>query len=261
MMTAVIEAAKVMSQSSSPQALTPFMDRIAALESQLRTQESEMLRGQLTEIRGELRAMKEAPKSNITLADGTSVEDIIGKVVDRLADKAEPSPWLDVVKSALPAMLPLLNGIAQRMMQPAPPPQQFPMPPAQYQAGAQPQQQAQLPAPAQPQQAAPQSAAPGVWTTGHAGLDNLLMNIQIPLADCLRDGESGATFAEDFIAAQGIDTHTMLAATGVESITNILYSYPPFVPILKPMPREKVVQFVTEFVAYKPETQAAGGAA
>lgn len=253
MMTAVIEAAKVMSQSNNPQSLTPFMDRIAALESQLRTQESEMLRSQLSEIKDQLRTLKEAPQSNITLADGTSVESIINKVVDRLADKPEDNPWLDIVKSAMPAVLPLLGGIAQRFLAPPQPPPAFPMPPATYQAGAppQPQQQAQLPAPAQPRQAPPQPQAGGAYTTGNPQLDALLMAVVIPLADCLRDGETGGVFAEDFIESQGIETHTMLSQVGVDPIANIIANYPPLAGVMKKVPRDKLMQFVTEFVQYK----------
>ncbi len=260
MVNAVIGMAQVLTQKGDTNAeLRPLMDEISKLREESRATEREFFRTQLTEIKDQLRAAKETPQSNITLPDGTSVESIINKVVDRLSDKPEISPWLDVVKSAIPFVGPALNAFAARLMQPAPQPPQFPMPPVTYQAGAQPPQPAQLPAPAQPQQAAPQTG--GSYTTGNPQLDTLLMAVVIPLADCLRDGETGAVFAEEFVETQGIEVHAMLSQVGVEPIANIIAAYPPLAGVMKKITREKLLRFVQEFCEYKPAEVPSGGAA
>jgi hypothetical protein len=255
MMSAVIEAAKVLNQSNSPQALTPFMDRIASLEEKLRATESEMLRGQLTDIRDQLRALKEAPPpSNVLLPDGSNLDAVVRKAVEKAVDDglgADNTWWVEPLKALIPvAMPPLMFGL-QRLFTPTPPPQ-VPMPPPNYQAGATVQQQPQLPpVPQQAPQAQPQAS--GAYTTGNPQLDALLMMIQVPLADMLRDGDSGKDFAEFFIPEYGLDIHTQLASGGVEPIVSILYAYPPLTAILKPLARERVVKFITEFVNFKPE--------
>jgi len=260
MMSAVIEAAKVLNQSNSPQALTPFMDRIASLEEKLRATEAEMLRGQLTEIKDQLRALKETPPpSNVLLPDGSNLDSIIQRAVEKLMDKPEDNPWIDIVKQAMPVALPLLGGIVQRMMMPptaAAPASNFPMPPQNFQPGVT-QPQAQLPAPTPQPQPVAQPQAAGAFTTGNPQLDYLLMAITVPLADALRDGDSGDMFAEYFITEYGFDIHTQLASSGTDAVVGVLYSYPPLASTLKPLARERVTKFVDEFVKFTPTSEPA----
>lgn len=244
--------------------LKPLMEEITKLREESRATERAMWQSQLADIKDRLQA-KENPSPNVITSDGASLEGIVQRVVEKFMDKPEPNPWLDVVKDAMPFVGPALNAFAARLMMPATPvaqPPHFPMPPATYQAGA--PQQAQLPAPAQPQQQPTAAQQPpqqgGAYTTGNGPLDHLLMMIQVPLADHLRDGDSGTLFAEFFITDFGIDTHTQLATFGADAITNILYSYPPLGPILKPLKRDAVVKFVKEFVEFRPQADSAGGA-
>lgn len=263
MMNAVIEAAKTLNQSNSPSALAPFMDRISGLEEKLRTQESEMLRGQLTEIKDQLRALKETPPpSNVLLPDGSNLDSIVKKAVEKavengLGGESDNSWWVDPLKQVAPFAIPaIMTGLAQMFM-PKPaaaPASSFPMPPQNFQAGGVTQPQAQLPPPAQPQpQPVPQPQQQGAsYTTGNPQLDMLLMMIQVPLADHLRDDATGAEFAEYFIENYSFDIHTQLASSGTDAVVGVLYSYPPLAPILKPLARERVVKFVDDFVKFKP---------
>lgn len=79
------------------------------------------------------------------------------------------------------------------------------------------------------------------------------MQVTVPLVDALRDGDSGEQFAEFFVAEYGFDIFTQLAASGVDPIVGILYSYPPLTSTLKPIPRDRVTRFITEFTAFKPQ--------
>lgn len=237
----------------------PLLERISALEKEVRDKEAAMLNEKLNGITAELRALKETPPpSNVLLPDGSSLNAIVEKAVAKAVEsglgESDNSWWVDPLKQLMPIAIPAL---LRSFLQPAtPPPQSFPMPPATYQAGAQQQQQAQLPAPTQQQptqQAQPQT---GAYTTGNPQLDGLLMAITVSLADYLRDGASGSEFAAEFIEMQGIDIHTMLAQqVGVDTITNILATYPPLSGVMKKVTKEKLNQFVTEFVQYKEPAQ------
>lgn len=253
MMRQVVATAQLLVQKDGNADIKPLMDQIDKLREESRATEREMWRSQLTEVKDQLRALKETPQSsNVVLPDGSNLESVIQKIVERVVDKPEDSPWLDIVKQALPVALPLLGGILQRITAPTPT-QPFPMPPASFQAGATvTQPQAQLPAP-QPQQQPAQPQASAAYTSGNPALDGLLMQVTVPLADALRDGDSGEQFAEFFVTEYGFDIFTQLAASGVDPIVGILYSYPPLTSTLKPMPRDRVTKFISEFTAFKPQ--------
>jgi hypothetical protein len=265
MMRQVVATAQLLVQKDGNADIKPLMDEIKTLREESRATEREMWRTQLTEIKEQLRAVKEAPQPgpNVLLPDGSNLNSIVEKAVAKAVEsglgESDHSWWVDPLKQLMPVAVPAL---LQALLRPAQTPT-FPIPPPTFQAGAQMQMQpqpAQLPAP-QPQQAQPQ--ANGAYTTGNPQLDMLLMMIQVPLADHLRDDASGAEFAEFFIENFSFDIHTQLASSGADAITGILYGYPPLAPILKPLARERVVKFVKEFVDFKPPAPEApaGGAA
>jgi hypothetical protein len=268
MVRQVIGMAQVLTQKDGNTDIKPLMEEISKLRQESRETEREMWKTQLADIKARLEAKENAPTSNVLLPDGSNlnviVEKAVAKAVENGLGESDNSWWVDPLKQLLPAAMPVLGAMLQRFMQPAPAPPAFPMPPAHFQAGApMPPQPAQLPAPQQQPPPAVQPQ-PGVFTTGIPQLDSLLMQIVVPLADALRgDGapDSGAEFAEYFITEFGYDTFTQLAASGVEPIVQMLYAYPPLVSTLKPLPRESVVKFITEFTAFKPSAAGATGGA
>lgn len=266
MMRQVVATAQLLVQKDGNSDLKPLMDEIAKLREESRATEREFFRTQLADMKEQLRVVKETPpSSNVLLPDGSNLQSIVEKAVAKAVESgtadSDNSWWTDPLKALMPVAVPaLIQGLGS-FLRPAAPAAPFPMPPASYQAGApMPPQQAQLPAPAQPQQAAPPQAS-GAYTTGIPQLDALLMQITVPLADALRDGDSGDTFAEFFITEYGFDIFTQLAGSGVDPIVNILYSYPPLTSTLKPLPREQVTRFISEFANFKPQAAPAGGAA
>jgi hypothetical protein len=249
MVTAVIEAAKVLNQSNSPQALSPFMDRISQLEEKLRTQESEMLRGQLTEIKDQLRALKETPPApNVLLPDGSNINDIIQRAVEKFADKAEPNPWIDIATKAMPVALPILGGILQRFLMPTPQPQAatFPQPPPNYQAGAMPQQQAQLPAPT-PQ---PQVVQQPQGNAEQLEVERILTAISAPVIDALAEGREGDDFADYVREEYGAQAQRLIAKFQEAEILGALYVFPLIAPRMAQFPQDRVAKFVHDFKEY-----------
>ena len=249
MMTVIVETAKVIAGSNDP---SKYMDRITALEEKLRTTEAEMLRGQLTEIKEQLKTMKDAPApSNVLLPDGSNINAVIKDAVAKALDAAMPedSAWyIEPLKALAPVAIPAIGVLLQRWMAPVPPPPPFPMPPANFQAGQPaPQPQQQLPAPqpqTQPQPATPQPNAEEVK------INQLMTDISSPVIDALASGDDGDVFADYVREEWGASSQRLLAKFSEQEIMGALMMFPLTAPRMTQFPQARVAEFVKSFKAY-----------
>lgn len=252
MVRQVIGMAQVLTQKegNANADLKPLMDEITKLREESRATEREMWKSQLAEIKERLQA-KENSNPNVLLPDGSNLNSIVEKAVEKAVENglggSDNSWWIDPLKNLLPVAMPLIGSMLQRAMMPAPPAPAFPMPPATYQAGAQPPQQpAQLPAPAQPQQAAPQPQV----TAEQVEVERILTAISAPVIDALSEGRDGDDFA-DFVREEfGAQAQRLLAKFEEQEILGVLYVFPLIAPRMAQFPQDKVIKFVHEFKTY-----------
>lgn len=232
----------------------PLMERISALEKEVRDRETALLNDKLNNITEQLRTLKDTPTpSNVLLPDGSNLNAIVEKAVEKAVEstlgETDNSWWLGPLKAAAPIAIPaIMSGLAQ-MFKPAPAAPAFPMPPTQYQAGAQPPQQAQLPAPAQPQQQPPpQQQAQS--TPEQVEVERILTAISAPVIDALAEGRDGDDFA-DFVREEfGAQAQRLLAKFSEEEIMGALYMFPLIAPRMAQFPQERVKTFVHDFKGY-----------
>lgn len=232
----------------------PLLERISALEKEVRDKETAMLNDKLNNITEQLRTLKETPPpANVLLPDGSNLTDIIQRAVEKLVDKPEDNPWLDIAKQAMPVALPILGGILQRLMTPQQPQQAapFPMPPQNFHAGTQPQQQAQLPAPVQPQQqATPAQQAQPAGSQEQLEVERILTAISAPVIDALVNGDDGDTFADYVREEYGAQAQRLIAKFQEAEIIGALYVFPLIAPRMAQFPQDRVTKFVKDFKEY-----------
>lgn len=256
MVKQVIGMAQVLTQGKSDGSadLKPLMDEIAKLREESRASEREFFRTQLADMKEQLRVVKETPPpANVLLPDGSNLNDIIQRAVEKLVDRPEDNPWLDIAKQAMPVALPILGGILQRLMTPQQPQQAapFPMPPQNFHAVAPQQQQAQLPAPVQPQQqATPAQQAQPAGSQEQLEVERILTAISAPVIDALVNGDDGDTFADYVREEYGAQAQRLIAKFQEAEIIGALYVFPLIAPRMAQFPQDRVTKFVKDFKEY-----------
>lgn len=251
MMTVIVETAKVIAGSNDP---SKYMDRITALEEKLRTTESEMLRGQLTEIKEQLRTIKETPPaSNVLLPDGSNLNAVIEKAVAKAFDAGVPEDtawYVEPLKQLLPAAVPALMLGLQRLMSPTPNAPIL-LPPPNFQAGqpqAQIQPQSQQLPPPQPQaQAQPQVPQPNAE---EVEINRVLTAISAPVIEALSNEDGGDQFADWVREEFGASSQRLLAKFSEQEISAALYMFPLTAQRMTQFQQGRVAKFVSEFKNY-----------
>lgn len=255
MMKAVVDTAQVLIASKDNSAvLAPMMEKISALESQLRTQESEALKAQLTEIKDQLRTLKETPPaSNVLLPDGSNLDAVVKRAVEKAVEsglgESDSSWWVGPLKQVAPFAIPaIMQGLAQMFLPKPATPASFPMPPGTV--TQQQPQQAQLPPPAQPQPQPVQQPPAQQGNAEQLEVERILTAISAPVIEALTAGDSGEDFADWLREEYGAQAQRLIAKFEEDQILAALYVFPLIAPRMAQFPQDRVKVFVTGFKSY-----------